>query len=159
MATVKINLSRALKLKNRLASRLSRLDSIIVQHNSAVRDNSEFNVRELYKRRMLLAEQLVQLKVDISQANSKIQKQIYEVAECKAVCAMLTNIETKHGPQSVGYGEQIQDFQAQFREADVKNETRKVEREIDRLQEELDQFNFQTQIEVPDGILADGDDF
>ena len=56
METTQINLCRALKLKNRLANRLARLDQQIATHNSSVKDYSEYDVRELYKSRMLLAE-------------------------------------------------------------------------------------------------------
>lgn len=159
MAKVQINLCRALKLKNRLASRLSRLDSLIVGHNSTVRDFSEFDVRQLYTRRMLLAEQLVELKVQISEANRPIQKQIFEAAECKSACTMLGRIDTKHGPHAEGFGQNLQEFAAQFRKTDINRETRKIENEIDRLQDELDQFNYQTKISVDEKLLEPDDDF
>lgn len=152
MDTTQVNLCRALKLKNRLASRLSRLDQLIVSHNSSIKDYSEYDVRELYKSRMLLAEQLVQLKVDISSANQPVQKNIFEVAECKALCHMLNRVNTKHGPQTSGF-EAIQEYAAQFRKADIDKQIRKVEKEIDRLQDELDQFNFNTRITIPRTML------
>ena len=102
METTQVNLCRALKLKNRIASRLSRLDQKIIEHNSSIKDYSEYDVRSLYASRMRLAEQLVQLKVDISTANQPIQKQIFEVAECKSLCHTLTRINTRHGPYSSG---------------------------------------------------------
>lgn len=158
METTQINLCRALKLKNRLASRLSRLDQLIIEYNSSIKDINEYDVRELYKRRMLLAQQLVQLKVDISSANRPMQKQIFEVAECKALCSMLGKVKTKHGPHAPSFSEAIQNFVAQFRKADIDKEVRKVEKEVDRLQEELDLFNFQTKIGVPNGLLDDTND-
>lgn len=154
METTQINLCRALKLKNRLANRLARLDQQIATHNSSIKDYSEYNVRELYKSRMLLAEQLVQLKVDISSANLPIQKPIFEVAECKALCAMLNRINTQHGPHTSGY-DAIQEYAAQFRKPDVDKEIRKVEKEIDRLQDVLDQFNFETRITIPKMLLEE----
>lgn len=152
METTQINLCRALKLKNRLASRLARFDHLIVTHNSSIKDYSEYDVRELYKSRMLLAEQLVQLKVDISTANQPMQQKIFEVGECKALCSTLGRINTRHGPQTSGF-EAIQEYAAQFRKPDVDKEIRKVEKEIDRLQDELDQFNFETRISIPTTLL------
>lgn len=149
METVEVNLCRALKVKNRLASRLSRLDQLITQHNSCVQGHREYDIKTLYKQRMLLAEQLVGIKVAISNANIPIQKQIYEVAECKALCKTLSEIDTSHGPKSLGVGESVQHYEAQFRATDVQKELRKVEREVDRLQDELDQFNLQTRISIP----------
>ena len=157
METTQVNLCRALKLKNRIASRLSRLDQKIIEHNSSIKDYSEYDVRSLYASRMRLAEQLVQLKVDISTANQPIQKQIFEVAECKSLCHTLTRINTRHGPYSSGY-EAVQHFAAQFRKPDVDKEVRKVEKEIDRLQDELDQFNFATTISVPTMLLEQPND-
>ena len=57
--TTQINLSRALKLKNRVVHRLSQLDTQITTCNSVIEDNQEYDVRQLYKARLLLAEQLV----------------------------------------------------------------------------------------------------
>jgi len=108
---------------------------------------------------MLLAEQLVQLKVDISRANQKVQKHIFEIAECKALCGILGRVKTIHGPHCGGYGEAIQNYVAQFRQGDIKREVAKVEKEIDRIQDELDSFNYQTKISVPEELLNPGDDF
>lgn len=156
--TTPINLCRALKLKNRLASRLSRLDSMIGRHNSSIEGNREYNVRDLYERRMRLAEQLVQLKVDISAANGPVQRQIFEVAECKSLCSTLQNVDTRNGPHSE-YGTVVQQYEAQFRKPDIDKEVRRVEREIDRLQDELDDFNYKTTINVPKDWLNSEEDF
>ena len=48
-----------LKLKNRVVHRLSQLDTQITTCNSVIEDNQEYDVRQLYKARLLLAEQLV----------------------------------------------------------------------------------------------------
>ena len=152
-----INLCRALKLKNRLANRLSRLDQLLILHNSSVKDNREYDTKQLYGLRLVLAERLVALKLAISAANAKVQKQIYEVAECKALCKTLNSVDTTHGPKANGFGEPVQQYEAQFRKVDVQKEIRKVEREIDRLQDELDSYNFNTRIDVPVQWLNESD--
>jgi hypothetical protein len=152
-----INLSRALKLKNRVVHRLSQLDTQIATYNSVIEDNQEYDVRQLYKARMVLAEQLVKLKVAINAANQPIQGLIFELAECKALVAMLGKVNTKHGPSVEGFTGAKTNYVAQFRKPDIDKEVRRVEKEIDRIQDELDRFNHRTLIAVDASLLADSD--
>jgi hypothetical protein len=155
--TTQINLSRALKLKNRVVHRLSQLDAQITTYNSAIEDNQEYDVRQLYKARMVLAEQLVKLKVAVNAANQPIQGLIFELAECKALAAMLGKVNTKHGPSVEGFTGARTNYVAQFRKPDIDREVRRVEKEIDRIQDELDRFNHRTLIAVDASLLADAE--
>jgi predicted nucleic acid-binding Zn-ribbon protein len=152
-----INLSRALKLKNRVVHRLSQLDTQITTYNSVIEDNQEYDVRQLYKARMVLAEQLVKLKVAINAANQPVQGLFFELAECKAQVAMLGKVNTKHGPSVEGFTGARTNYVAQFRKPDIDREVRRVEQEIDRLQDELDQFNHRTMIAVDVSLLAESE--
>jgi len=152
-----ISLSRALKLKNRVVHRLSQLDGLITSYNSAIEDSQEYDVRQLYKTRMLLAEQLVKLKVAINATNQPIQGLIFELAECKALVAMLGKVNTKHGPSVEGFTGAKTNYVAQFRKSDIDREVRRVEQEIDRLQDELDRFNHRTLIAVDASLLANSE--
>ncbi len=152
-----INLSRALKLKNRVVHRLSQLDTLITTYNSVIEDNQEYDVRQLYKARMVLAEQLVRLKVAINAANQPVQGLIFELAECKALIAMLGKVNTRHGPSVEGFSGAKTNYVAQFRKPDIDREARRVEQEIDRLQDELDRFNHRTSIAVDASLLADSE--
>jgi len=155
--TTQINLSRALKLKNRVVHRLSQLDTQITTYNSTIEDNQEYDVRQLYKARMVLAEKLVALKVAINAANQPIQNLIFELAECKALVAMLGKVNTKHGPSVEGFTGAKTNYVAQFRKPDIDREVRRVEKEIDRIQDELDRFNHRTLIAVDASLLADSE--
>jgi uncharacterized protein YdcH (DUF465 family) len=152
--TTQINLSRALKLRNRIVHRLSQLDTQITTYNSVIEDNQEYDVRQLYKQRMGLAEQLVKLKVAVNAANQPIQHLIFELAECKALVAMLGKVNTKHGPSVEGFTGAKTNYVAQFRKPDIDKEVRRVEKEIDRIQDELDRFNHRTLIAVDASLLA-----
>jgi hypothetical protein len=153
--TTQVNLSRALKLKNRVVHRLAQLDTQITTYNSVVEDNREYDVRQLYKARLALAEQLVRLKTAVNAANQPVQGLIYELAECKALAAMLGKVNTRHGPAVEGYSGARVDYVAQFRKADIDREIRRVEVEIDRIQDELDRFNHRTLIAVDASLVAD----
>jgi hypothetical protein len=151
--TTLINLSRALKLKNRMAQRLGELDQIIIAYNSQPEGQQEYDVRQLYRDRLELAMQLVELKTIISQANQPVQKLIFELAECKSLIAILRKVDTKHGIVVEGYSGTKMTYAAQFRKADIDREVRRVEKEIDRLQDELDRFNYNTTVLIDRRIL------
>jgi hypothetical protein len=106
---------------------------------------------------MLLAEQLVRLKVAINATNQPVQHLIFELAECKALLAMLGKVDTKHGPSAEGYSATIINYVAQLRKPDIDREVRRIEQEIDRIQDELDRFNHRTMITVAASLLADGE--
>ncbi|MEW4571492.1 hypothetical protein AB1L88_26760 [Tautonia sp. JC769] len=150
-----INLSRALKLKNRVVHRLSQLDTLIITYNSTQEDNQEYDTRELYKARTHLAGFLVELKTAINAANQPVQKVIFELAECKSLIAMLNKVDTKHGPHLEGFSSVRINYVAQLRKAELDREVKRVEREIDRLQDELDRFNYKTLITIDRSAFAD----
>ncbi len=150
-----INLSRALKLKNRVVHRLSQLDSLITTYNSTQEDNQEYDTRELYKTRTSVAAFLTELKTAINLANQPIQKVIFELAECKALIAMLNKINTKNGSNLEGYPAVHVTYVAQIRKSEIDREVKRIEQEIDRLQDELDRFNYKTLIAIDRSAFQD----
>jgi hypothetical protein len=150
-----INLSRALKLKNRLVHRLSRLDTLITTQNSTPEDGQEYDVRELYRTRGRVVELLIELKMAISVANQTVQKRIFELAECKSLIAMLGRIDSKNGLSVEGYAGVRVTYVAQMRKPEVDREVKRIEQEIDRLQDELDRFNYKTLITIDRAMLED----
>jgi hypothetical protein len=152
--TSQINLSRALKLKSRVSHRLSQLDTLITTYNSSIEDNQEYDVRKLYKERLRLAEQVVKLKVAINAASQPVQGLIYELAACKTLVAMLGKVNTKHGPSVEGLTGAATNYVAQFRKPDIDREVRRVEQEMDRLEDELDGFYHVTLIAVDASLMA-----
>lgn len=150
-----INLSRALKLKNRVVHQLSRLDAQITLHNSAIDGQHEYDTRKSCEQRAAVVDQLVALKVAINAANQPIQHFIFELAERKALVAMLGKVVTTHGVATEGYSGVKTNYVAQLRKPDIDREIRRVEQDIDRLQDELDRFNQRTMIAVDASLLAD----
>ena len=152
-----INLSRALKLKNRLVHRLAQLDHLIVGYNSTPDENQEYDVRSLYERRAALVKHLIDLKLTISVTNQPIQRLIFELAECKGLVATLLTVPTKHGPNFEGYPPVRRTYVAQFRKAEIDRETKRVEQRIDEIQDELDRFNASTVITIDAAMMDDPD--
>ncbi len=147
--TVKITLAKALKLKNRLAGRVTKLTEDIQAYNSVQQGAEAVDVRALYTRRADLVDRLADLKYAIYRANLPVQKAIFELAEKKAATALLAGLSTKHGTFHEGYptaGEVT--YVAQLRKAEVDELVARLEQEIDRLQDRLDGFNHETAVEI-----------
>jgi hypothetical protein len=91
---------------------------------------------------------LVDLKAAITLANAPVQAVIYELAEGKALIAMLNGLNTKHGAFIKGYSGTGVSYVAQLRRSDINDEVRQLQTELDRMQDQLDTFNHTTRIAV-----------
>ena len=155
--TLTVTLAKALKLKNRLAGRVTKLTQDVQNYNS-VQDGAEaVDVRARFAERAAVVGQLAELKAAISRANLPIQKAIFELAERKAEVALLAALNTKHGVYKEGYptGGDVT-YLAQLRKADVDELVGKLEAETDRIQDRLDTFNHTTVIEVDRAAVEPG---
>src|SRR5262249_28078630 len=97
------------------------------------------------------------LKTAITQANVPVQSTIYSLAELKSLIALLQGLNTKHGGFVEGYAGTTVQYVAQLRRGEVNDEVRRLEAEIDRLQDRLDTFNHTTRIAVSSATLAIAD--
>ncbi len=155
MNTTDITLAKALKLKNRLAGRVNKLTQDIQAYNSTQEGADRLDVPGLYEERRVTVARLTDLKVAINRANAPVQRDIYELAELKALVGMLACLNTKHGSFVEGYANTgAVSYVAQLRKADADRETLRCEAEIDRLQDKLDGFNATTRIAVDADTVA-----
>lgn len=152
---VEITLARALKLKNRVAGRLAKLDSDFETYNSQPDGSDRPDIKALYAERNALAARLIELKVGLSVANQPIQRTIFELGEAKSLVALLAKTSTAHGKAYDSYRGTGIDYVAQFRKSDIDREVRRLEVEIDRLQEQLDSFNHRTQVGIDADLLRE----
>src|ERR1700741_5218489 len=145
-----ITLGKALKIKNRLAGRLAKVQADIQGFNSVPEGQAgQVNIPALMKTREELVGALVGLKTAINDANREAQRDIYELAEKKATAQFLSGINTRHGPQPPVYPSTIEvNYVAALKKADVDALVVRLENEIDQLQDKLDQFNHDRKIEV-----------
>jgi hypothetical protein len=153
--TMTITLAKALKLKNRLAGRVTKLTTDIQTYNSVQQGTETVDVRTVYEQRNELVARLTDLKYAIYRANQPVQKTIFELAERKAEVALLTALPSKHGTYKEGYptaGDVT--YVAHLRKAEVDELVARLEEEIDRLQDRLDGFNHETLVEVDRATVA-----
>jgi hypothetical protein len=145
-----ITLAKALKVKNRLAGRLAKAQADIQAFNSVPEGQvDQVNVPALMQAREELVGALVALKTAINEANREAQRDIYDLAEKKATAQFLAGVSTRHGPQPAVYPSTTEvSYVAALKKADVDALVAGLEKEIDRLQDRLDQFNHARKVEV-----------
>jgi DNA repair exonuclease SbcCD ATPase subunit len=149
-----ITLAKALKVKNRLAGRLAKVQSEIQQFNSVLEGAEQPPIKKLAEERERLVALLLALKAAISQANAEVQPLIFELAECKAGVEFFHRVNTRHGTQGMFPGtDQPMVFTAVLRKEEVDARVAALERRIDDLQDRLDQYNQATRIDLDSGVL------
>jgi hypothetical protein len=146
-----MKLNQALKTKNRLVAEVSRLkDQIKEQNSRSALQPFDYDSRELLRQLRPKTEQLVRIKAAIAQANAAIYEKIFRLSELRATVALLKTISTRHGKflESQAFSQPVEvEYVSQIRQADLDAHVRELEKEIARLQDELDEFNDQCQID------------
>ena len=158
MATESLTLAKALSVKNRLAGRLSQTRSSIETYNSVPvgqrieNDPSNVNVRGEFDRYRALQEALIVVKSAIQRANIAIYEDVLRLGELKSTSQMLNGLNTRHGVEP-GYNGVEFNYHAIYRKPEVMALIRKLEGEIDVVQDKLNQYNASTRIEIPTEVL------
>src|SRR3954452_25512705 len=156
--TEAVTLAKALSVKNRLAGRLSQARTNIETYNSVLtgqRDEegrATVDVRAEYERLLLLQEGLVAVKAAIQQANVAVYEDVLRLGEKKALIQMLAGLNTKHGSEP-GYNGVEYRYSATILKPEVLEMVRRLEGEIDKLQDRLNQYNATTTVEIPTAVL------
>lgn len=149
-----IALAKALKLKNRLAGRLNKVQSDIQTYNSVLAEQAgQIDVPALCKVRDQIADELVTLKTKIVFGNAEIQGDLIRQGELKSKLTWLATLETRDGKERHGYQNTEVTWVASIKKTDVDKETKKLEAEIDAIQDKLDNYNHTKKIEVSETAL------
>ena len=153
-----LTLSKALSIKNRLAGRLSQARANIEAYNSVLAGQKEglvqatVDVRAEYARFRKLQDGLIALKAAIQRANLPIYEDVLQLGELKGVIQFLNGLNTKHGTEP-GYNAVEFRYVAEIKKPEALEMVRKLEAEIDAIQDKLNQFNASTRVEIPGWIL------
>jgi hypothetical protein len=145
-----MTLAKALKTKNRLAQKINNLQMEIQQENSFRADSSKrIDVEVLMLELQNATEELIKLKIVIFVASTPMRENILRLSEQKAKIVFLKAINTTEGKDAGRWGGEVEiEYEATYDKSYVKQEVLKCENSIDTLQEELDQFNHKTEIEI-----------
>lgn len=151
---VGITLAKALKLKNRLAGRLSKVQTDIQTYNSVLTEQKDkVDVPGLIKTREEIVDCLVAIKTAIIHANAPIHERLIRQGELRAKIEFLNSVPTRDGQERHGYQNTEITWTATLKKNEVDAQVRACEAEIDSIQDELDQFNHTKKIEVPQRAL------
>jgi len=149
---MKMTIAKALKHKNRVASRLSSISSDVQSHNSELVDaEKEVNIDALVSARKTLQNHLIELKTKIFNSTSPIREQIIEKGELGSEITFYRNLKTTHGMVAADVYNRSQEplqYAAVIRKAEVDSAILKLESRIEEIQDNLDEFNVKNTIEI-----------
>ena len=156
--TEAVTLAKALSVKNRLAGRLSQARANIETYNSVLvgqRDEqgqATVDVRAEHERLLMLQEGLVAVKAAVQRANAPVYEDVLRLGEKKALSQMLNGLNTRHGSEPGFNGVEYR-YSATLLKPEVLEMVRRLEAEIDKLQDRLNHFNATTTVEFPRAVL------
>jgi hypothetical protein len=155
-----MKLYKALKEKKNLVGDITRLKEQIKTKNSYLegsKNGENFDSVSTYDELLTKINELVGLKYAINVANQEIQSKIFLLGELKALIAFWKEVSVVEGAQMSGYADRVSNFSVHFTETERNEIVEKFQKQVDALQDELDEYNFATEIEweEPENILTD----
>lgn len=146
-----VTLSRALKVKSRLVSRLRELQEFINKYNSLVAGAERpSSVQAAYEESRSVTQTLCEIKAAIQIANAPIQAKIFTLSETKSLKTFLQRLNTTHGTSTIGYSGETAEYDSEIKGAYVNEEIKRITKEIESLQDQIDEFNATTLLEIPE---------
>ena len=147
-----MKLNKALKVKNRLIGELNRTRQLIRTENSRRSDSvSKFDLSELQGNLIKLENKFTDLKTKIAEATAPISRQLTKLTFLKDNINFYNTIPTRKGVEKVAYGNSstIEEYTwtAYFDRESIEAFVSDFQKEIDELQDEVDEFNAKTDIE------------
>jgi len=153
-----MKLYKALKLKKSLVGEIAKLKTQIKEKNSYLegsKNGENFNVHEAYNELLKKIEELTALKFVINEANHEIQAKIYLLGEYKALIAFWNEVSVVEGTQVIGYSDKVQTYHVHIDEANRNILVSEFQKKVDAIQEELDEYNFTTEIPWGDMTISE----
>lgn len=146
-----VTIARALKEKNRVAGRLAKARELVGAENSQDKSVPRgVDVAAMYDLAKMLRNRLIAIKSAIAEANKPIVSKIIELDEIKSEIAFLNGLDVKEGKfVTTNYGTRIEsEIDAIISKQQVLDEVAALQVSADRLQDELDEFNATTKVEI-----------
>jgi hypothetical protein len=164
-----MNISQALKLKNRLAGEITRLKDRMISCNSRKEgENKTYDAMSVLTEVLRRIDDIATVKGSISLANAGIQgegfsgtdnpgpKDIFLMAEFRGLISSLRQMSCKEGTylESVGYSSESSTIQykCDISQSKADSAIKDLERQINDIQDSLDRFNATTEIPGLDNI-------
>lgn len=152
-----ITVDKALRLKNKIVSKLSDLDTKIATNNSVIKGcTRKHDVKALDIDRKNLQKYLIDLKFELYKSNIPIQALIFEAAELKGYLLKLSTLNTTEGIQLTAYtpvGTQPAEYTSIITYDDVQKRLKTIQKRIEDIQDALHYHNQTTKISIDEGCL------
>lgn len=149
---MQIKLYKAIKLKAKLIGELKNIGFSITQENTIVVGNTRnYDVKELIAKYDDKMNCLVKVKNAIHLANNNIYSKICLLSEYKLKAANFKRMDCKNGPNTdfKSYREEIiTEFDSEIIIPDRDALVKELESKITILQDELDEYNYTTTVEI-----------
>jgi len=141
-----MTIAKALKEKNKLTTRLSKLWQKIYSHNSAIVGSEKpYDLDDVWAQIQDTMQKIVDLKTRIHNASSPVRDKIFLLSELKTHATHLSTINTSKG-KTRSYGTEPDQIEAHFDIVWKDQQIELTEAQIEATQEELDRFNHTTLI-------------
>lgn len=145
-----MKLTKALKQKNRIAGELSRTKNLIIRENSKLDvQYNEDKIKNLFDLLNELTSDLIIIKSKIQKATAPISEKLLKLAELKGQIDFYNSLPTKEGKfelYSYNENEKSEIYKAYFNQDKVDNKLIEIQKQINDLQDEIDEYNALTQI-------------
>ena len=144
----------AMKARKRLVAQLQRVRQDIIHANRVIVGNGrDVDIDEALVRESAVYEKLVELKTAQAVANGPIWGKLLRMGEIRERIGFLRSISTSAGRQPARRWASSDDasdveWEVHLDKADVDGRISDLERELAGLQDEVDQFNASTEIEI-----------
>jgi hypothetical protein len=153
---MKVNIAKALKLKNRLGSRIKKVQAKILQWNSnAKTTNVPVDVLSEFEEWIKLKNLIKEVSVAIYKSNATICDLLKEISEQKQTISFLSDLDTREGvvnPSRYSEATESIEYVATFGYNDVEEMKDEAEERVREIQDLLDDHNAKTYIEIPDAV-------
>ena len=141
-----MNLKQALKRKNRLVGLIAEEYIKVSQYNSVDDVNQRpYSVKEALQNWLKLTDELIELKSKIQIANNKVNDKIFRLAELKTQVKQLKKLDCTSGLYySKWSDDKVVTKVAEIEVVERDNMVKEMETQIEKIQDELDEWNHQT---------------
>lgn len=144
-----MKLYKALKERKNLIGDIAKLKQQLKEKNSYLegsKNGENFEAQKVYDELLSKIDELMGLKFVINEANREIQAKIYALGEYKALIAFWKEVSVVDGAQMIGYSDKVQNYNVNFTESQRDEKVKEFQKNVDALQDELDEYNFNTDI-------------
>jgi hypothetical protein len=142
-----MNITKALKQKNKLVSKTNEYISHVSAYNSIQEGTTRpYDAREALEKAMASVDELVALKTAIHKANAKVYDKIFKLAELKSLVSKLKGLDCKEGMHQSYRMDSPVKYTSQISIVEKDQWIEKLESQIEMLQEELESHNAKTKI-------------